>query len=71
MGPGAFGLGYGRRSATASTSTAFGDNVKQKVIGYKYPLSKRTSISAVYNDINRSASATSLTETHILIGHSF
>lgn len=71
MGPGAFGLGYGRRSATDSTSTSFGDNVKQKVIGYKYPLSKRTSISAVYNDINRSATATSLTETHILIGHSF
>jgi len=70
MGSGAFGLGYGRR--VASESTVFGDDVKQTFIGYKYNLSKRTSISATYNSIDRSAaSGTDLKETHIFVGHSF
>jgi len=72
MGSGAFGLGYGRRVASESTNTSFGDDVKQTFIGYKYNLSKRTSISATYNSIDRSAaSGTDLKETHILVGHSF
>ena len=71
MGSGAFGLGYGRRVASASTNTSFGDDVKQTVFGYKYNLSKRTAISAVYNQIDRTGTATDLKETHIFVGHSF
>ena len=72
MGSGAFGFGYGRRTAAVQTSTSFGDEVKQTYFGYKHNLSKRTSISATYNTIDRSAaSGTDLKETHILVGHSF
>jgi len=71
MGPGAFGLGYGRRVAAVQTGTTFGDDVKQTFIGYKYNLSKRTAISATYNNIDRSGTTTDQKETHILIGHSF
>ena len=72
MGSGAFGFGYGRRTAASQTSTSFGDEVKQTFFGYKHNLSKRTSISATYNAIDRSAaSGTDLKETHIFVGHSF
>jgi len=72
MGAGAFGFGYGRRTAATQFSANFGDDVKQTYFGYKHNLSKRTSIAAVYNQIDRSAaSGTDLKETHILVGHSF
>jgi hypothetical protein len=72
MGAGAFGFGYGRRTAAVQFSANFGDDVKQSYFGYKHNLSKRTSIAAVYNQIDRSAaSGTDLKETHILVGHSF
>jgi len=71
VGPGAFGLGYGRRTATSQTSASFGDDVKQVFVGYKYNLSKRTAISATYNNIDRTGTTTDVKETHILVGHSF
>jgi len=72
MGAGAFGLGYGRRTAATSQFSAnFGDNVKQSFFGYKHNLSKRTAISAVYNQIDRTGTTTDLKETHIMVGHSF
>jgi predicted porin len=72
MGQGAFGLGYGRRVASASSHASFaGDDVKQSFVGYKYNLSKRTAISATYNNIDRAGTTTDLKETHILVGHSF
>ena len=72
MGAGAFGFGYGRRTAAVQFSSSFGDDVKQSYFGYKHNLSKRTSIAAVYNQIDRStASGTDMKETHILVGHSF
>jgi hypothetical protein len=72
VGSGAFGLGYGRRTTTAQSSASFGDDVKQTFFGYKHNLSKRTFLSAVYNQIDRStASGTDLKETHIYVGHSF
>jgi hypothetical protein len=71
MGNGNIGAGTGRRSASASTSTSFGDDVKQTFVGYKYMLSKRTTLSAVWNKIDRSGTATDVKETHILLGHSF
>jgi len=69
LGSGQFGAGYGRR--VASASTLFGDDVKHTFIGYKHNLSKRTSISAIYSNIDRTGTDTDFKETHILIGHSF
>jgi predicted porin len=71
VGSGQFGAGYGRRLASASTNTSFGDDVKHTFIGYKHNLSKRTAISAIYSNIDRTGTTTDLKETHILIGHSF
>jgi len=71
LGSGNVALGYGNRAASASTSTSFGDDVTQNFIGYRYNLSKRTSVSFTYNKIDRAGSATDLSETHILLGHSF
>jgi len=71
VGSGQFGAGYGRRIASNSSSTSFGDDVKHTFIGYKHNLSKRTAISAIYSNIDRTGSTTDLKETHILIGHSF
>jgi len=75
MGQGVLSLHYGKRAASASTDTRFGDDLKQTAIGYRYNLSKRTSLSAVYNNIDRNAStgatANDLKETHILVGHTF
>jgi hypothetical protein len=71
MGNGNIGAGMGRRSASASTSTSFGDDVKQTFVGYKYNLSKRTTLSAVWNKVDRTGTATDIKETHVLIGHSF
>ena len=71
MGNGNIGAGMGRRSASASTNTSFGDDVKQTFVGYKYNLSKRTTLSAVWNKVDRTGTATDIKETHVLIGHSF
>ena len=71
LGAGAIGVGYGRRLASGSSSTSFGDDVKHTFFGYKHNLSKRTSISAIMSNIDRTGTTTDLKETHILIGHSF
>ena len=71
LGAGAIGVGYGRRLASGSSSTSFGDDVKHTFIGYKHNLSKRTAISAILNSIDRNGTTTDLKETHILIGHTF
>ena len=71
MGNGWWGLGYGRRVASGSSSTSFGDDVKQATIGYRYNLSKRTHLQAVYNNIDRNGTTTDMKETHIMVGHSF
>jgi len=71
MGAGAFGLAYGRRTASAQTGVTFGDDVKQTTFGYKHNLSKRTAVSAVYNQLDRNGTATDIKETHIVIAHSF
>ena len=71
LGAGAIGVGYGRRLASTSSSTSFGDDVKHTFVGYKHNLSKRTAISAIMSNIDRTGTTTDLKETHILIGHSF
>ena len=72
---GVVALHYGKRAASASTDTRFGDDMKQTAIGYRYNLSKRTSVSAVHNTIDRNAStgatANDVKETHIFVGHTF
>jgi len=72
VGAGAFGLGYGRRTAaTSQFSASFGDNVKQTFFGYKHNLSKRTAISATLNNVDRTGTGTDVKETHIFVGHTF
>jgi hypothetical protein len=72
MGAGSFGLGYGKRGASASTHASFGgDDVKQSFIGYRHDLSKRTNVQLVWNNINRSGSATDVKEAHVLLAHTF
>jgi predicted porin len=71
MGSGAFGLGYGRRVTATQTGTTWGDDVKQTYFGYKHNLSKRTAISAVYNNIDRTSTTTDQKETHLILAHSF
>jgi hypothetical protein len=67
------GFGYGKRAATASTDTRFGDDVKQTFVGYRHELSKRTNVQAVWNKIDRQGATRTndLTETHIMLAHSF
>jgi len=67
MGSGAFGLGYGRRVTATQTGTTWGDDVKQTYFGYKYNLSKRTALSAVYNNIDRTGTTTDQKETHLIL----
>jgi len=71
LGSGAIGFGYGRRVASGSSNTSFGDDVKHTFVGYKHNLSKRTAISAIYSNIDRTGTTTDFKETHVLIGHSF
>jgi len=71
FGGGNFGLGYGRRSASDSAYTGFGDDVKELFVGYKYALSKRTNVQLYTNKINRSGSSTDLRETHVILSHAF
>jgi len=55
LGAGSIGFGYGRRAATAS---AMGDDAKQSQLGYRHDLSKRTSISLVWNKLDRAGGNT-------------
>jgi general bacterial porin, GBP family len=71
IGAGILSAGFGKRSASASTSATFGDDVKQTFVGYRYNLSKRTNVSLVSNKLNRTGSANDLTETHLVVGHTF
>ena len=68
VGPGNLSAGMGKRAAAAS---AVGDDVKQTFVGYKYMFSKRTSISAVYNKLDRAATAYDVKETQLIVGHTF
>jgi predicted porin len=71
MGPGAFGLGYGRRVAAAQTGTTFGDDVKQTFIGYKYNLSKRTVVYFQNKVTDAGASAAAATTNAVGVSHAF
>jgi predicted porin len=71
---GSIGLGWGKKSATASAHEAVGgDNVKQTFLGYRHDLSKRTNVQVVYNKIDRQGATTTadVKETYILLGHTF
>jgi hypothetical protein len=72
-GAGSIGFGYGKRGASTSADTRFGDDVKQTFIGYRHEFSKRTNVQFVMNKIDRQGSTTTndLAETHVLLGHSF
>ena len=71
VGPGNIGFGYGKRSAETQASASFGDDVKQTFVGYRYNLSKRTNVQAVYNKIDRTGTTTDLKETHLIVAHTF
>jgi len=73
LGAGSIGLGYGTRGASANTEVAFGDEVKQTFVGYRYDLSKRTNVSLYTNKINRQGATTTndVTETHVVVAHTF
>jgi predicted porin len=71
VGPGNIGFGYGKRSAAVQASASFGDNVKQTFVGYRYNLSKRTNVQAVYNKIDRTGTTTDVKETHLIVAHTF
>jgi predicted porin len=68
MGAGILSAGYGSRKATAS---AIGDDVKQTHFGYRYNLSKRTHLNLISNKIDRAGTAADVTETHLVVGHTF
>ncbi len=69
LGAGSIGLGFGKRSA--STNAAFGDDVKQTFVGYRYDLSKRTNVQFAWNKIDRTGTATDVKEAHVLLAHTF
>jgi len=72
MGPGSIGLGYGRKAASAATNLrAGGDDAKQMFVGYRYDLSKRTNVQAVYNKLSRTVAKATAKETFLLVAHSF
>jgi predicted porin len=71
MGQGSIGAGYGNRTNTAVSDLQFGDGVKQSFIGYRYDLSKRTNVQAVYAKIDRQGTSKDITMNHVLLGHSF
>jgi hypothetical protein len=71
MGAGILSAGYGTRKATASLETSYGDDVKQTHFGYRYNLSKRTHLNLISNKINRAGTAADVTETHLVVGHTF
>ena len=73
LGAGSIGAGYGKRGASASTSAVYGDEVKKTFVGYRYDLSKRTHVQAVYSKTDRQGSTVTndVTQSHVLIGHSF
>ena len=72
MGAASFGILYGTRgnNSTTTTSTA----VTQAALGVNYSLSKRTSLYAMYNDINVGKATTAtgdIRETHVGVNHTF
>ncbi len=69
MGAGILSAGYGMRKATAAVGV--GDDVKQTHFGYRYNLSKRTHLNLISNKINRAGAAADVTETHLVVGHTF
>lgn len=71
MGSGQIGAGYGKRSASASEEAVFGDDVKQRFVGYRYNLSKRTNVQFVTNKIDRAGTAKDVTENHVYLAHTF
>ncbi len=72
MGAGSIGLAYGKRSASASTATSFGDDVKHTSLGYRYDLSKRTNVAVIWNKLDRSGGTTTdIKEQHIVLAHTF
>ncbi|WP_416546699.1 porin [Limnohabitans sp. DCL3] len=72
IGAGIVSAGFGKRSASGSLNEYFGDDVKQTFVGYRHNLSKRTAISLISNKIDRSAtSGADLTETSLVVGHTF
>jgi len=71
MGASSIGFGFAKRANTANTEVQFGDGVKHTFVGYRYDLSKRTHVQAVYAKIDRQGTATDKKQTHLLLGHSF
>ena len=72
VGPGSIGMGYGRKAASASTNLrAGGDDAKQMFVGYRYDLSKRTNVQAVYNKVSRTVAKATAKETLLIVAHSF
>ena len=74
MGAGQFGLGYGRKGASAATNTTRvgADDVKQYFVGYRHDLSKRTFLELTTMKLDRSGgNTTDIKQTHVLIGHTF
>lgn len=71
VGAGLVSAGWGKRAASASTDTNYGDDVKQNFVGYRYNLSKRTNVSLIWNKIDRTGTTTDVKETHVVVGHTF
>ncbi|WP_416546707.1 porin [Limnohabitans sp. DCL3] len=71
IGAGIVSAGFGKRSASGSLNEYFGDDVKQTFVGYRHNLSKRTAISLISNKIDRSGAAADVTETSLVVGHTF
>ena len=71
LGQSSIGAGYGNRTNTAVTDLQFGDGVKHTFVGYRYDLSKRTNVQAVWAKIDRQGATYDVTMNHILLGHSF
>jgi len=71
FGATSIGIGYGNRSNTAVTDLQFGDGVKQTFVGLRHDLSKRTNVQAVWAKIDRQGTTADVTQSHVLLGHSF
>ena len=72
MGATSIGFVYGTRGNSSTTTTS--NAVTQMALGAVHSLSKRTSLYAMYNDINTGKATTAtgdIRETHVGISHSF
>jgi len=72
MGAVSIGFVYGTRGNSSTTTTS--NAVTQMGLGTVYSLSKRTSLYAMYNDINVGKATTStgdVRETHVGVSHTF